>query len=256
MSSTKLRRSWAGPHERTEPKRTHARFLRRDRRGLVITLRSRFEHGFAAPTICRCTAVAPSRTVRHPRFWLRIGRHRAGCGYRLTGCDLSAAMIEQAQAADISRDVQWVALEKVPPASPLPFDGSSFDAVISSSVLEYVETIDVTLSEIARILKPGGWIFATVPDMRSPSRQRELWLRRASMIPLLATILDHSRWREGARYQRISINRWPSAKWYAALQAAGFQVEPLPECTGPLVLLSARKMSNNPEECGAHSLSE
>ncbi len=173
-----------------------------------------------------------------------IGRHLAGCGYRLTGCDLSAAMIEQAQAADISRDVQWVALEKVPPASPLPFDGSSFDAVISSSVLEYVETIDVTLSEIARILKPGGWIFATVPDMRSPSRQRELWLRRASMIPLLATILDHSRWREGARYQRISINRWPSAKWYAALQAAGFQVEPLPECTGPLVLLSARKMSN------------
>jgi len=173
-----------------------------------------------------------------------IARHLADFGYRPTGCDLSAAMIEQARAADLSHSAKWVALEKVPPASPLPFDGSSFDAVISSSVLEYVGTIDTTLSEIARILKPGGWIFATVPDMRSPSRQRELWLRHAAMIPLLATILDHSRWREGARYQRISINRWPGAKWHAALQAAGFQVEPLPECTGPLVLLSARALSN------------
>jgi SAM-dependent methyltransferase len=173
-----------------------------------------------------------------------LGLHLAGCGYRLTGCDLSAAMIEQARAADLAHSAKWVALEKVPPASPLPFDDSSFDAVISSSVLEYVGTVDDTLGEINRILRPGGWILATVPDMRSPSRQRELWLRRAAIIPLLATVLDHSRWREGARYQRISINRWPGARWHTALQAADFQVDPLPECTGPLVLLSGRRLSN------------
>ena len=173
-----------------------------------------------------------------------IGRHLAGYGYRMTGCDLSAAMIEQARAADLSHSAKWVALEKVPPAALLPFDDSSFDAVISSSVLEYVGTVDTTLAEVGRILRPGGWVLATVPDMRSPSRQRELWFRRAATIPLLAAIFDHSRWREGARYQRISINRWPGAKWYAALEAADFRVDPLPECTGPLVLLSARKLPN------------
>jgi len=44
----------------------------------------------------------------------------------------------------------------------IPFDASSFDAVLSSGVLEHVEDIALSLKEIYRILKPQGvfYVFA------------------------------------------------------------------------------------------------
>jgi ubiquinone/menaquinone biosynthesis C-methylase UbiE len=170
-----------------------------------------------------------------------IARHLSAHGHRVTGCDLSVSMIQQAKAADAQGTINWLAVEETSPQSNLPFDNSSFDAVISSSVLEYVDAVDATLAEFGRVLKPGGWLLATVPDMRSSLRRREVWLRRAALIPVLSTILEHSRWREGAGYQRISINRWPAQKWHHILRAAGLEPAPVPDCTDPLVLLSARK---------------
>lgn len=45
--------------------------------------------------------------------------------------------------------------------SPLPSD--CFDAVLSADVMEHVPDLDGTLRETARILKPGGRLFATMP---------------------------------------------------------------------------------------------
>ena len=48
---------------------------------------------------------------------------------------------------------------------PLPLDGGSFDAVVSLSTLEHVYELNETLSEFARILKPGGRLVVFVPFM-------------------------------------------------------------------------------------------
>ncbi|MBR9825861.1 MAG: class I SAM-dependent methyltransferase [Alphaproteobacteria bacterium] len=48
-------------------------------------------------------------------------------------------------------------------AQRLPFPDNSFDRIICSEVLEHVPDPDQVLSEISRILKPGGLFAASVP---------------------------------------------------------------------------------------------
>ena len=48
-------------------------------------------------------------------------------------------------------------------ATRLPFADSSFDRVITSEVLEHIESDTTAISEFARVLKPGGTFAATVP---------------------------------------------------------------------------------------------
>ena len=169
-----------------------------------------------------------------------IALHLSTAGHRVTGYDLSASMIEQAQRADREQRVRWIA--RANDSEVLPFADGSFDAVVASSVLEYVPNLDAALRELARVLRPDGWLFATVPDMRDPHRHRERWLRLALAVPGMATVLERSRWCEGAAYLRISTNRMPPTAWQRHLRADGLTAGDLPESAGPLLLLSARKV--------------
>ena len=45
----------------------------------------------------------------------------------------------------------------------LPFKDNAYDAVICSEVLEHLETLDNAVSEIVRVLKPGGVLAVSVP---------------------------------------------------------------------------------------------
>jgi SAM-dependent methyltransferase len=45
----------------------------------------------------------------------------------------------------------------------LPFPDASFDAVIAAEVLEHIPADELAMTEIARILKPGGRVAVTVP---------------------------------------------------------------------------------------------
>lgn len=48
-------------------------------------------------------------------------------------------------------------------AMTLPFSGGSFDALVAMDMLEHLSDDNAALREFARVLKPGGRIFATVP---------------------------------------------------------------------------------------------
>jgi ubiquinone/menaquinone biosynthesis C-methylase UbiE len=169
-----------------------------------------------------------------------ITLHLAEAGYRLTGFDLSSAMIDQAQLSDIANHVLWTAHHTG--GSMIPYDDETFDAIVASSVLEYVPALDATLNEFARMLRSGGWLFATVPDMRDPHRAHERWLRFALALPGIARIMERSRWREGAAYLRISSNRMSAPVWQARLTACGLAPQPVPDPSGPLLMLTAQKI--------------
>ena len=48
-------------------------------------------------------------------------------------------------------------------ATKLPFDDGAFDVVITSEVLEHIQDDVAAISEMVRVLKPGGMFAATVP---------------------------------------------------------------------------------------------
>lgn len=51
----------------------------------------------------------------------------------------------------------------IKPGAPLPFEDSSFDAILSTQVFEHVADIEDAVSELRRVLKPGGVLVASVP---------------------------------------------------------------------------------------------
>jgi SAM-dependent methyltransferase len=76
----------------------------------------------------------------------------------MTGLDGSPAMIELARR----RLGDEVPLHVADLAQPLPFADDSFDDVIASLVLHYLEDWSAPLAEIRRILRPGGRLVMSV----------------------------------------------------------------------------------------------
>ncbi|MER7417055.1 class I SAM-dependent methyltransferase [Micromonospora peucetia] len=77
-------------------------------------------------------------------------------GAIVTGFDSSPAMIELARkrlGEDADLRVADISL-------PLPFADGAFDDVVVSLVLHYLEDWKVPLSELRRVLKPGGRLLA------------------------------------------------------------------------------------------------
>ncbi|GAA1745765.1 class I SAM-dependent methyltransferase [Nonomuraea bangladeshensis] len=79
-------------------------------------------------------------------------------GAVVTGVDASAGMLELARRR-LGTDAD---LRVVDLAGPLPFPDDTFDDVIASLVLHYLEDWAPTLAEIRRVLKPGGRLLVSV----------------------------------------------------------------------------------------------
>jgi 2-polyprenyl-3-methyl-5-hydroxy-6-metoxy-1,4-benzoquinol methylase len=167
-----------------------------------------------------------------------IARRLADDGWRVTGCDITREMIEAARTEDARGCVRW---EHIAAADALPFPGGTFDAVLASSVLEYVDRPDETISDLARVLRSGGVLIASVPDTRHVSRRREWWRQLILSIPGAAWLAERTRWAEGAHYLSISRNRFAFPRWGDLFTQAGLVMEPVRQCRGPLAVLVARK---------------
>jgi len=57
----------------------------------------------------------------------------------------------------------------------LPFANERFDLVICTQVLQYVPEPAVVIREIARVLKPGGYFFLSVPSAYPRDADEECW---------------------------------------------------------------------------------
>ena len=165
-----------------------------------------------------------------------LARHLAASGYRVTGCDIAATMLRQAATADVRSAVRWVRLE--PCWQALPFAEGSLDAVVSASVLEYVPDPGAVLAECARVLRPGGVLICTVPDVTHPVRWLEWPLRLAASTSPAADALAGGtarlaraggtvqRTAQYLAYLRASRQRRRAGWWHAAARRAG--LEPVP----------------------------
>lgn len=170
-----------------------------------------------------------------------LSRHLARSGYDVDACDVSAAMIAEARRLD-GGSVRWSVLGGETAA--LPYADAAFDAVVASSVLEYVPDLERVLVELARVTRPGGVLLVTVPDPRDRVRRVEAVLRRVAALGPVARLARASR-RAAAyvEYLRLSRNRFDAAEWARRAERAGLAVagSGVEAARGPLMLLAFRR---------------
>lgn len=148
-------------------------------------------------------------------------------GYTVNACDMSEAMLAEARRQFGGR-VTFVPLAANWTA--LPYANEQFDLAIASSVLEYVPNLSHVLDELARVVRPHGYLAVTVPDMGHPRRWLEQVLARSLAVPgVLPLTARIPRLALYVRFLQTSLNRLSDRAWAAAFGRAGLQVH----ATGP-----------------------
>jgi ubiquinone/menaquinone biosynthesis C-methylase UbiE len=129
---------------------------------------------------------------------------------RLTGCDVSEPMLRVARSR-LSADVALLACE----AARLPFLDDTFHVVTSSSSLHYWPDVPRALSEIARVMRPGGSLVLT--DWSGDYLRFRLlggWLRLRGRAPTRSYPLDELARLLGEAGFRIEREERYSIGWF------------------------------------------
>jgi len=144
---------------------------------------------------------------------LALADLRAGAA-RVTGVDFSEAMLERARRKSAS--VDWVQADLL----TLPFPDASFDAATIGFGARNLADLELGLSELNRVLRPGGRLaILEITQPRGPLRPFfSLWFDR--LVPAAGKLLPGG---DAYSYLPASVRRFPPAEELAAmLLAAGF----------------------------------
>lgn len=143
----------------------------------------------------------------------------AGGGARVLVVDPSPDMMLAGRNRSGAAQVRWIAAE----AERLPFADASIDLLTISFGIRNATRVEHALSEIARVLKPGGRFccleFSTPRAWLRPFYG--LWSRTA--IPVLGAIVSGRR--DAYRYLVESIRRFPDQAEFATMIASSGLVE-------------------------------
>jgi len=103
---------------------------------------------------------------------------RLPAGWEVTLVDFSPGMIEAARR-NLATTGRTFAFE-IADAQALPFDTATFDAVIADHMLYHVPDLPKAVSEIHRVLEPGGALYAAT---NGAGHLRELWALIDPFVP-------------------------------------------------------------------------
>ena len=99
----------------------------------------------------------------------------------IVGVDISTEAIDAARREFLDENskerLDYRVIDTIEQA-PLPFEDDSFDTVVSFQVVEHVHDVDLYLSEIRRVLRPGGVFVCATPDRRTRLYRRQLPFNR------------------------------------------------------------------------------
>ena len=146
-------------------------------------------------------------------------RRRIGPDGRVVGSDFSEPMLELARKKSgdqgLAVEFGWA------DALDLPYGDASFDAVTIGFGARNLSDLDKGLSEMARVLKPGGRL--VILEITRPQREPlasffGLWFDR--LVPMLGSLAGDS---DAYSYLPESVRSFPEPRALAAkIEAAGF----------------------------------
>jgi 2-polyprenyl-3-methyl-5-hydroxy-6-metoxy-1,4-benzoquinol methylase len=103
-------------------------------------------------------------------------RELARSGADIVAIDVSPELLEIARSNCSAPNVRY----EIQNAYRLSYPDAAFDSVVGSSVLHHLE-VEAALREIYRVLKPGGTIYFTEPNMLNPQiaiQKNVPWIKR------------------------------------------------------------------------------
>jgi SAM-dependent methyltransferase len=127
----------------------------------------------------------------------------------ITAADVSAVALQRARTR-----LPGAALVELDPDAPFPLGDSAFDLVLCAETLEHVRDVQLFLSEIRRVLRPGGELALSSPAARP-------------LAPPEDPLSPHLR-----RFTRRSLRR--------VLGELGFEVRSLERRSGTLLARATR----------------
>jgi len=151
-----------------------------------------------------------------------IAVHIAEHTRHVAATDFSPKMIEAAKKKKAPANLRF----SVEDATALSFDSSAFDAVIVSNALHIMPEPALVLSNIARVLKPGGLLIA--PTYSHGHLRDSTWNLNAKVLKLIGF---------------ETYSKWTPEEYVDFIRQSGFQVErwQVLRAAFPLVYLEARK---------------
>jgi demethylmenaquinone methyltransferase/2-methoxy-6-polyprenyl-1,4-benzoquinol methylase len=152
----------------------------------------------------------------------------ARTGAKVVGVDLTEQMLAQGQhnvaAAGRARQIRLVAGR----AEQLPYPDQSFDSLTFTYLLRYVQDPQAVLTELARVVKPGGRV-ASLEFMSPPSPLYWpfWWLYTRLLLPAGGYLTGGREWYIVGRFLGPNISahyrRYPLPWTVRAWQRAGFE---------------------------------
>ena len=169
---------------------------------------------------------------------LALALARACPDAEVVGADFCLPMLLSARRKGVAKLIQADGLS-------LPFPDAAFDAVTIAFGLRNMESWERALAEIARVLRPGGYLLVldfSIP--RPPFRTLyRLYLHR--VLPTFARLLTGDR--QAYEYLGASIEKFPaSAAMNAMIEAAGFADAKCEPLTGGVVSLYTARRKGSP----------
>lgn len=119
-------------------------------------------------------------------------------GLKLSACDLSPVLAANTQQRVPDAEVRVADIEA------LPYPDGTFDAAFATEVMEHLATPLKALTEIHRVLKPGGWLLVSLPNRD--------WFRFDEYL------------RDRSKFQPVDDHFYRVAEMEGFLQQAGFVV--------------------------------
>jgi demethylmenaquinone methyltransferase / 2-methoxy-6-polyprenyl-1,4-benzoquinol methylase len=126
----------------------------------------------------------------------------------VVGVDISDSMLEKARSNILASNLSSLVTVEKARAEQLPFDEQTFDAVVFTFLFRYLDEPKTVLTELARVLKPGGQMASLEFCVPRGPLLYPLWLLYTRLVLPLGTRFITRGWSEVGSFLGPSISEF------------------------------------------------